>query len=276
MTSSLPPRPNRFREAARSGAPATAMWMTIPWPPVLEMVGESGLDGAFIDLQHVSHGIDMAEHLIVAAELAGVTPIVRPTRIDPTEVSRLLDAGAQGIVFADVHDRASAEMALACLCYPPRGRRGWGGAHVRRARYQGGSAHAEVTGSHEGRRAVHRMEYLRAVEDELSSLYIVESVRGVERIDEILDAGPVDGVLFGWGDFSVEVEFDVAVCDQAAERVREVCRSRSVGVAITRPDDYYPGCFQVVGVDSVILGRALDDWIRAARLPSRPPGSNPR
>lgn len=276
MTSSLPRRPNRFREAARSGAPATAMWMTIPWPPVLEMMGESGLDGAFIDLQHVSHGIDMAEHLIVAAELAGVTPLVRPTRIDPPEVSRLLDAGAQGIVFADVHDRASAELALACLRYPPRGRRGWGGAHTRRARYQGGSAHAEVTGSHDGRRAVHRMEYLRAVEDELSSLYIVESVRGVERIDEILDAGPVDGVLFGWGDFSVEVEFDVAVCDEAAERVREACRSRNVGVAITRPDEYYPGCFQVVGVDSVILGRALDDRIRAARRPPRPPAAGSR
>lgn len=273
MSSSLPARANRFRDAARSSIPATAMWVTIPWPPVLEMLGESGLDAAFIDLQHVSYGIDVVERLIMAAELAGVTPLVRPARSDPPEVSRLLDAGAQGIVFSDVHDRASAELALACLRYPPRGKRGWGGAHTRRARFQGGSAHAEVTGSHDGPRAVHRMAYLRAVEAELSSLYIVESVRGVERIDEILDAGPVDGVLFGWGDYSVEVEFDLAACDAAAARVRDVCRARNVGVAITRPEDHYAGCFQVVGVDSVILGRALDDRIRAAR--PAPPSAGP-
>lgn len=262
-------RQDGFARRRRAGTPATAVWVTMGWPHVMELLGAAGVDAAFVDLQHVSYGLGEAQQLIMAAETAGVSAYVRPTRVDRDEVSRVLDAGASGVVFPEVADAETARAAVATLRYPPRGVRGWGGAHTRFAGWQGGAARNEVLGLPVGGgRPVHNAEFLARAE-QVACVVIVESVRGVERIDEILDVEGLDGVIFGWGDYSVEVGFDGQSCDAAARRVYEACRRRGIGVAVPYSEagreQFYPGCFSIIGVDTLMFSAGIHTAVNGAR-----------
>lgn len=262
-------RESGFARRLRAGEPATAAWVTMAWPHTPELLGAAGVDAAFIDLQHVSYGLAEAQAMILAAEVAGVTPLVRPTRVDRDEVSRILDAGAYGLVFPDVEDADTARAAVRTLRHPPRGDRGWGGAHTRYAGWQGGSAYREVSGeTAETGPPVHHPDFLARAEDVLC-VVIVESVRGVENVDDIVAIEGLDGVVFGWGDFSVEVGFDRLRCEDAAERVYAACRHRGIGVALPYSEAgrerFYPGCFSIVGVDTLMFSAGVRSAVGGAR-----------
>jgi 2-keto-3-deoxy-L-rhamnonate aldolase RhmA len=260
---------NAFKEALASGRPATAMWVTVPWPPMLEILGACNLDAALIDMEHASCTIETVQNMIVAAELGGVAPLVRPPGIDPGLITRLLDAGAAGIVFPLVEDRAAAEKAVASTRFAPRGLRGWGGPHVRRARWQGTPAVHSLRQRTADERGVSSAAFVQKSEDDVSVVVLVETPRGVDNIQEIAEVEGIDAVIFGWGDFSVAVEFDFEQCRAAAWRVYESCKAAGVGVSISLdqvgPTDFYPGCFYVAGVDALIMSAALRTAIDATK-----------
>src|SRR4051812_4465503 len=102
MTAPYWPRPNRFLEALGRPRPPVTMWMTLESAVIVEMVGAYGLDAVFIDLEHTAASLEDVRGMITAAQGAGMTALVRPLSIDPHEIGRILDAGAEGIVFAQV------------------------------------------------------------------------------------------------------------------------------------------------------------------------------
>lgn len=259
-------RSNTFMAALAKGRWPTAMWVTIPWFGVPEVLGARGVDAAFIDLQHVSHGLDGAQPLILASEVAGVTPIVRAVGIDRGEATRILDAGAHGVIFPEVESADMAKAAVRTMLFPPRGLRGWGGAHTRYANWVGGMARQELLASQQQPFAVHNREFLEGAERDLVCILIVESVAGVENIEAIAAVPGVHGVVFGWGDYSVEVGFDVDRTKAASARVYQACRTAGIGVAVpyrgSGDEPHYPGCFSIVGVDSLLLDAAVTAAVR--------------
>src|SRR2546425_1124825 len=58
-----------------------------------------GFDFAFIDMEHNTMGVDTAAQIALACHDAGVTPLVRVPGYEHYLATRLLDAGAMGIVF---------------------------------------------------------------------------------------------------------------------------------------------------------------------------------
>ena len=58
-----------------------------------------GYDWLFIDMEHNSMDVDVATQISVAAQDAGITPIVRVPDFAHHHATRVLDCGAQGIVF---------------------------------------------------------------------------------------------------------------------------------------------------------------------------------
>ena len=83
----------------------------------------AGFDWLFIDLEHNSMDIDMACQISVAAQDAGITPIVRVPGFQHFHASRVLDTGAQGIVVPHVDDVETARKMVENVKYPPVGRR---------------------------------------------------------------------------------------------------------------------------------------------------------
>jgi 2-keto-3-deoxy-L-rhamnonate aldolase RhmA len=238
------------------------MWITLPSTEVVEMAGALGLDCVVVDLEHSSTSLERVQQLVAAAQGAGMTALVRAETPD-AEVGRLLDLGAQGIVFPRISSATQARRAAAAMSFPPDGSRGWSGAHARSVRWTGTTA----DGGTDPR--LLSAEYLRAADASLVRIFMIEDEQGAAEIDGILDDGKPDGVVFGWGDLSVTVGFDGDRVQAARSVVIDACRRRGIGVAISvvPPDrtDFYPGCFFSAGVDSTLLSAAVGARLAAVR-----------
>src|SRR3954447_2352866 len=83
----------------------------------------SGFDWLFIDMEHSSLDVDAAAQIANAALAVGITPIVRVPGKEHHHASRLLDAGAQGIVVPHVDSVEEAQRVVSYCNSPPVGHR---------------------------------------------------------------------------------------------------------------------------------------------------------
>jgi 2-keto-3-deoxy-L-rhamnonate aldolase RhmA len=259
---------NGFKERIRT-EPQVAMWITVPWAPLVEIVGHAGADAVFIDLEHTTMSADTAQSLIIAADAAGLTPIVRPPSIDAHTVTPLLDAGALGIIFANVDTGEQAEQAIRSTLYPPAGDRGWGGSHTRYVMWEGGAAATQLRETDPERRGVYSSQYVEKATNDIFRLFIVESQEGVSNLDDILAVDHLDAVMFGWADFAADVGFDLEACQAAADLVYSKCREREIGVSVSigqaGETGWYPGCYYIAGIDCLLMSSALSESVQKAK-----------
>ncbi len=110
-----------------AGETLYGMFVMLPSPAVVEMVGYAGFDYVILDAEHGAAGTEMLENQLRAADAAGIAALVRICGQTPAEVLHALDAGACGIVVPHVLDAAQARELVAAAHYPPRGRRGLAG-----------------------------------------------------------------------------------------------------------------------------------------------------
>jgi 4-hydroxy-2-oxoheptanedioate aldolase len=256
-------RRNPLKDAMERNEPAVALWLTTPWPGVAEIAGAAGADAVLIDLEHVSHGVAEAEDAIRAADAVGISAIVRTPAIDAPTVSRILDAGAHGVIFPRVETAADAQLAVGCCRYPPRGARGWGGAHTRYNRWTGGYARDLFGG--DGARGVYSAQYVADADAGVLKVMLIETLQGVANADAIAATDGVDAVIFGWGDFSVESEFDEERCREASEAVAAACERHGVALAVSGGSETPPGGFIIAGIDSLILSAGIAAAVAKAR-----------
>jgi 2-keto-3-deoxy-L-rhamnonate aldolase RhmA len=91
----------------------------------------AGFDYVFIDMEHGTFDLETVHDMIAASVAARITPIVRVGELLYSLVARVLDAGAQGVIFPRVEDPRTLENALAWTKFPPDGQRGYGvGPHM--------------------------------------------------------------------------------------------------------------------------------------------------
>lgn len=88
----------------------------------------AGFDWLFIDMEHSTMDLDTAVQISVAAQSAGIAPIVRVPGFQHFHASRVLDGGAQGIVVPHVDTVETAREMVANCKYPPLGHRSVAGA----------------------------------------------------------------------------------------------------------------------------------------------------
>ena len=87
-----------------------------------------GYDWLFIDLEHNTMTLDTAAQISVAAEAAGITPVVRVHALALHDATRVLDGGALGVVVPHVDTPERAAEVVAWCKYPPIGKRSITGA----------------------------------------------------------------------------------------------------------------------------------------------------
>jgi 2-keto-3-deoxy-L-rhamnonate aldolase RhmA len=209
-------RVNALKAKLREGRRVVGVLVTVQDPELVELFGHLGYDFAFLDAQHGGLTVDRAKGLIRAAELTGMTPLVRVPRNDASVILEYLDAGAGGIIVPNVASRADAEAAVQAIKYPPRGRRGAATAS-RAARYGVTQTAAEYLA-----RANEETLFVPLLEDR-EVLDVLPQVVGVDGVDVVL-IGPADlalsmGIPGGWSDPRVQAEVDrIAGAARAAGR----------------------------------------------------------
>jgi 2-keto-3-deoxy-L-rhamnonate aldolase RhmA len=120
---------NAFKQLLRgSGALAPlGTWIMSASPLVAEAMGHAGFHWGVLDMEHTP--LDMMEviHLLQAVGNTKMVPIVRVPWNDSVTVKRVLDAGAQTLLFPFVQNAEEAARAVAATRYPPEGVRGLAG-----------------------------------------------------------------------------------------------------------------------------------------------------
>lgn len=172
---------------------------------------EAGFDWLFIDMEHNTMGIDVATQIAVAAQDAGITPLVRVPGHEPFHASRALDGGAQGIVAPHVDTAEQAAQVVSACRYPPHGKR-------------------SVTGAlpQLDFRSLSVGEATEAVDEATLVVVMAETPAAIENLDEIAAVPGVDAVLIGTNDLCMEMgrpgEFGHSDVEAAYRRLVEVCR----------------------------------------------------
>ena len=217
-------RTNALKAKLRAGERVSGVLLTIPNADLVEMFGHLGYDFVFLDAQHGGIGVETARELMRAAELTGLTTLVRVPRNDPSVILEYLDAGAGGIIVPNVMSRDDAVAAVRAIKYAPLGNRG-NMASSRAAFYGIAQSGAEYIA-----RANEETMFLPILEDR-EVLDVLPEVVGVEGVDAVL-IGPGDlalslGIPGGWKDPRVQAEVD---------RIHAAARAAGKGVIIVALD----------------------------------------
>ncbi|MEK9723738.1 MAG: aldolase/citrate lyase family protein [Rhodospirillaceae bacterium] len=157
----------------------------------------AGFDWLFIDCEHNSMDLDMACQISVAAQDAGITPIVRVPGFESFHMSRALDGGAMGIVVPHVDGAETAARLVSQCRYPPVGHRSMTGA-LPQIDFE-----------------THPFdEVVAAVNAATLLVVMIETPTGVANADAIAAVPGVDALLIGTADLSLELGIPGQTGDQ--------------------------------------------------------------
>lgn len=102
------------------------LWQQIQSPLITEILTlNTSFDGVVLDAEHGFFSPEGLLHCIRAVKKNKLV-FVRLPSIDKTLVSYTLDAGAHGIIFANVQSSHEVSKIIECAFFPPKGKRGLG------------------------------------------------------------------------------------------------------------------------------------------------------
>jgi 4-hydroxy-2-oxoheptanedioate aldolase len=241
---------DRLRDGWSGGRPSVGGWCSIPDPFAAEVVARCGFDWACVDLQHGLAGLEAAGPMLQAISLSGLPPLVRVPANEPWVVMRVLDLGAAGVVVPLVSSPEEAERAARACRYPPEGIRSFGPVRVSSARrVDAAYANAQV-----------------------ACIVMIETVGGVDRLDEILAVPGVDAIYVGPRDLALTHGLSPgAELDALIARILATSRAQGVPAGIhTRSGSEARGyadagfAFCTIATDRELLARGASAELAAA------------
>jgi 4-hydroxy-2-oxoheptanedioate aldolase len=194
---------------------------------IVRIAKTAGFDALYIDLEHSAFSLETTGQISVMALEAGIPALVRVPARTPEYISRVLDAGALGVIAPGIGSAAQAKEVVAAAKYPPLGSRG----------LSTGLAHL-------GFRSVPAAQALPQLNAATLVVVQLESAAGLEAIEEIAAVEGVDMVLVGTNDFLADLghpgEYDHPKVGEAYERALAAFRKRGKHVGVgglgSRPD----------------------------------------
>ena len=178
---------NRTMEKLRAGGFALGLQLRSRSPLIAELAGYLGFDYLYIETEHFACSDETIESLARAAQISGVTPIVRTIHSDPENIGHLFDIGVQGVILPHVETPDQARSFVDAAKFPPLGHRG-----------SSASSRAANLG------CVDAEEYMEAANRNCLAIAMIETVKAVENLEAILDSG-LDMIRVGFSDLSLDM-----------------------------------------------------------------------
>lgn len=203
---------NHMLDRMRRGETALGLGLRITrTPDIGRAMATAGIDWLFIDFEHISIDTDQAIAIALAAQDAGVTPIMRVPKDDLGLAGRLLDSGAMGIIMPHVHSAEDASRFARACRYPPNGHRS----------YSAGLPQLDFRPMDSARAT--------ALAEPLIGLFPqIESRGGADNVEAIVATPGVDGILLGLQDLSLDLgipgQIDAPIVQDIARRCADACR----------------------------------------------------
>ncbi len=175
----------KLSKALDARAPAFCGWVGMNEPAVAEALAREAFDAVVLDMQHGALDFPGASRAILAVAMAGKPAIVRVPVGEFPLASRLLDAGAAGIIAPMINTPEDARRFVAFTKFLPLGERSWGPRAV-----------LPLSG-------LEPADYLAAANAMTQTIAMIETRAALEAIDDILGVEGVDGVFIGPSDLSI-------------------------------------------------------------------------
>jgi 4-hydroxy-2-oxoheptanedioate aldolase len=223
---------------------------------IVEIIGQhGGYDAIWLDQEHAGLSIAQIEHASLAARSVGLDSFVRLAPTDYATVMRPLEAGAGGIMAAQIKSVAEAELVIQWAKFHPRGLRGVNGTGI---------------DGHFG--TMPMPEYMKRANDETFVAIQIEHFGAVDDVEKIAALKDVDVLFIGPADLGQSMgivgDWDHPQIWQAIERVARAAKKNGIHWAILPRTAAYArrcvdlGCRMLsVGIDVWAVQRGLTAFI---------------
>jgi 2-keto-3-deoxy-L-rhamnonate aldolase RhmA len=173
----------------------------------------AGYDFCFFDMEHGNYSMETVADLIRGCKSVGIASVIRVPHLETHFISRVLDAGAEGIMVPMTSRREQAERIVRYSKFTPLGARGFGN--------QTGQTDYQV------RKTV---EFMKEANDNTFIVAQIETKEAIENIEEIFDVEGIDVGLIGPNDLSISLgvpdQMGSEVMTQAIDRVVQAAKKK--------------------------------------------------
>ena len=230
------------------------LWVGLADAYGTEIAANAGYDWLLIDGEHAPSDLRTTLSQLQSIAAYPSQAVVRPPIGSVQLIKQLLDIGAQTLLIPMVETVEQAELMVKAVCYPPEGIRGVGAALARATRWNSIE------------------NYYQTAHEDICLLIQIESVTGLNHLDEILKVEGIDGIFIGAVDLSATMgyqgnpnhpEVKKAVIE-AIQRIRQA--GKAAGILSTQHEATQKYLdigteFVAVGVDTSVLINSLRDLL---------------
>ena len=174
-----------LKQRIQSGETVHGCWINLGSPVSAEIVGRAGFDWVLIDLEHGAGDVGSMYLQLQVLQDTGTTAIVRTDELSKSRVQRILDAGAQGVMFPQLQSPDEADAAVRMMYYPPKGIRGM----AKMVRASGFGLNADA--------------YIDSLDKQLVAIIQIETLQALGQIEAIAATPGVDVLFVGPSDLSL-------------------------------------------------------------------------
>ncbi|MCC6340981.1 MAG: aldolase [Bryobacterales bacterium] len=216
---------NRFQRVIEEGrVPVGHMIMEFGTRGLAMMLKAADVDFVLYDMEHSGFDTCQVADLVAWLKATGIAPFVRVPQPLYHFIARTMDAGALGIMAANVESAAEAKRIVSAVKYAPLGGRGLGL----------GTAHNDYI-------APDTAGYLKHANRNTTVICQIESTAGVENCEAIASTEGVDVLWVGHFDLSssmgIPAEFHHPRFIDALRRVVAVAKAHGKAAGIQPGDE---------------------------------------
>ena len=207
------------KQALREGKTLFGTLIVSHSPKWLKYIGKSGLDFVFIDTEHVALGAANLAAMCTMYAAKKLAPIVRILSPDPFLASQALDAGAHGILAPYVESAQQVRQMAGAVHYKP----------VKGKLLEQALNHPESLNENVKRQL--------ADSNKNNLLFVnIESLAGIEALDDILSVEGLDGIVIGPNDLSYSLgdpnNYKSELFEKTVIEILKKARSKGIAAGI--------------------------------------------
>ena len=215
---------------------------------VPRILANAGADFVMIDLEHTGWGVPEVLPLLATARAEPVAPIVRVQGSARHQVSVVLDAGAAGVMVPMVANAEEAARVVEAARFAPKGGRGFGLVYPDQV-------------------ANGVFQATAAADAETMVVLFIETMEGLENVEEIAATPGVDVLWVGEYDLSMSMGIPGALDDPrlhaAEDRVVAACEEAGITAGILAGTVEIAKSMQKRGFRMIALGTDINLYSRA-------------
>ncbi len=179
-------RPSVVKAKLARNEPILVTCLHLTDPSLYEMTSLMGYDAIWMDLEHHAYSVETANSLMRAARVGTSDIMARPAKGEFMRMSRLLEAGAQGIMYPRCESAAEAAEVVRWCKFHPLGTRG----------IDGGNPDMPYC-------SMPLTDYLLEANEQTFVVVQIEDPGAVEQAEEIARVPGVDILFVGPADLSI-------------------------------------------------------------------------